>query len=324
MKRWKKGLLAFSVMVGCLITGASIKASAEEAFPQITLNYNNGDILKECNPSKGGREYTINISQKDVLSKSDFEKLDGAYDAVYIAENFGEITFTLKEGADSSDLNSPLMLKQLKVTGKEFDELVNISQGATLVTDEDELWDNWADDCGNSFSDNGYGKFLIGPKSGVPGENDRFLLICFIDSDGTKYAVQYKIKVVFPPEYIVRLKENDRRVIDISNATYGLGGDYLISLEGNTYLIKPYRNSYSTKLDQNITFTPRYACGAKGKEASSKGAFTVKDKQHLSETGYPFTVTNIEGKEKTFYLKVDMPWELKYESVRNYIKNVYA
>lgn len=322
MKGWKKGLLVFSAIVGCLLTGISIKANAEDAFPQVTLNYTNGDILKDTS----NREYTISISQKDVLSSDDFEEEDTCVDetTLYMAKNFGEIVFTLKEGYDTNDLNKTDSLKRLQIKGKTLDNLATISSGGTLITNEDTLWDEWTDDCAENYGDNGEGNYLIGPSTGKLGTNDRYLLVCFTDSAGKKYAVQYKYKLVLPPEYIVSQNSSGtRNIIDIAGANWS-NRDYTVSLDGDTYIITSFKGRYDEKFAKDISFTPRYACGAKGKGADSNGKFTTTNKQHLSETGFPFTVTNINNEEKIFHLKVSMAWLLNYEKVRDQIKEVYA
>lgn len=317
MKRWRKRLTLFSLLAaGCLIWNLSgVGVKAEEAVPQVKLTITDGNDVSLDPVNNVSLKADITV-ENYMLTAADFENadvwnpVDKKSDQDYTKKNkkcitSGKIIVTIKEGQKSSLL------------GLGISYISSISDKISLTTTEGTLR------TATKAEASTFGRNYIPSKFTVAREDNNMTgIVQLLTYNDKTYVVNFPVEVKCS-DYLDPVddswKENTLALFKGSSVNSYIDS---VNLSDNTVTIT------ASQYDKNgvacaDVFLPHLAYGASmmGEDVETvtiggenKQAYNVKKFLAQIKDGYSFTIKNAEGKEKTYKVIVNSPWELSMDA----------
>lgn len=345
MKRWKKRLTLFSLLLaGSMVWNISgVRVKAEDAVPQVTINIENGEDV-EVN----GVKFNLTTEQK-ILTTADFKQAD-------------PWNYSLNNYPDSKDWDGDLYKDYMYpdtegnfnkkcITAGKIILTIKPGKGSNKINNQ--YLENWGNNISIACTQENVLENPPGPNSDYTNASEyefslghsenRFLLasnakktgiVKFLNWNGNKYVVYFPIEI-HCTDYMDDV-QFAKATWSAKTQKYTTSKTSLVSyptdVQNNEYIIKV--DAYDSNLVTINAICPTYAYGATGIDALNniylKGNGTpmsayITD-QPLAKTGEPFEfkIRNKEGDEKTYKVRIEMPWILACRtSVNTYQPIIY-
>ena len=312
MKRWRKRLTLFSLLAaGCLIWNLSgVGVKAEEAVPQVELTITDGNDVS-LNPINNVSLKADITVENYTLTAADFENADvwnpanKKSDQDYTKKNkkcitSGKIIVTIKEGQKSSLLG----------LGSSY--ISSISDKISLTTTDGTLRTAVKTEAST------FGSYHTPAKFAVIRGNYMTGIVQLLTYNDKTYVVNFPVEVKCS-DYIDPVDDSwkDDTLATVTGSYVNSGIDS-VNLSDNTVTITASQYDKTGVAIADV-FLPHLAYGASmvGQDVElvtigdgDKQAYNVKKFLSQIKDGYSFTIKNAEGKEKTYKVIVDSPWEL--------------